>query len=78
MTVVNKNIVNTYSNLFEGLDNMTRKKLIGHLTRSLSKLPDAKERAFYKSFGAFPNDKQVEPLLSEIKSSKAFRQTAGS
>jgi len=56
---------------------MTRKKLIRKLTNSLTKQSDAKERAFYKSFGAFPNDKPVEPLLSEIKSSKAFRQTAG-
>jgi len=43
------NIINTYSKLFEGLDNMTRKKLIRNLTKSLTKQSDAKEIAFFKS-----------------------------
>jgi len=48
-TLKKTNIINTCSILFEGLDNMTRKKLIRNLTKSLTKQSDAKEIAFFKS-----------------------------
>jgi hypothetical protein len=74
MTTVAKNILNTYSKLFEGLDAISKKELINRLSKSLDKSESAKEKAFYKSFGAFPDEKPAEEIIHEIRTSRAFRQ----
>jgi hypothetical protein len=74
MTTVAKNILNTYSKLFEGLDIDSKKELMGRLSKSLSKPDTSKERAFYQSFGAFPDDKPAGQIAEEIKASRAFRK----
>ncbi|PWK80098.1 hypothetical protein LX99_00562 [Mucilaginibacter oryzae] len=72
MTAANKNIVDTYARLFEGLDTLTKLELIERLSKSLKKEKDLKESAFYKSFGAFETEKSAEDLVNEIKASRKF------
>lgn len=74
MTVANKNIVDTYSRLFEGLDSFTKLELIERLSKSLKKEKNSKEKAFFKSFGAFNSDKSAEEIVTEIKASRKFRK----
>jgi len=57
MTVANKNIIDTYSGLFEGLDAFTKLELIERLSKSLKKETNSKESAFFKSYGALPDFK---------------------
>ena len=44
MTPANKNIVDTYSGLFEGLDPFTKLELIERLSKSLKKEKNSKEK----------------------------------
>jgi hypothetical protein len=74
MTVANKNMVNTYSNLFEGLDSFTKLELIERLSKSLKKETSAKDKAFYSAFGAFPAGQSAEEITKEIKAFRKFRQ----
>lgn len=74
MTVANKNIIDTYSKLFEGLDSFTKLELIERLSKSLKKEKNSKDEAFFKSFGAFPGDKNAEEIINEIKGSRQFRE----
>jgi len=74
MTVATKNIVDTYSKLFEGLDSFTKLELIERLSKSLKKENNSKEKAFFKSFGSFPDDKSAEEITKEIKASRKFRE----
>jgi len=74
MTVANKNIVDSYSKLFEGLDTFTKLELIERLSKSLKKEKNSKDKLFYKSFGAFPADKSAEEITEEIRASRKFRQ----
>ncbi|RAJ29532.1 hypothetical protein [Pedobacter cryoconitis] len=73
MTVATKNIIDTYSYLFEGLDSFTKLELIERLTKSLKKEKNTKEKEFFKSFGAFPEDKSAETITEEIKASRSFK-----
>lgn len=74
MTVANKNIVDTYTKMFEGLDSFTKLELIARLSKSLKKEKEAKHKSFFKSFGAFPADKPAEEIAQEIKASRKFRE----
>lgn len=72
MTVTDKNIVETYSNLFEGLSSINKLELIERLSKSLKLGTKSKEKNFYKSFGAFASEKSAENIILEIKSSRKF------
>ncbi|RKR05970.1 hypothetical protein C8C83_5324 [Flavobacterium sp. 90] len=74
MTVTDKNILESYSDLFEGLSFSNKLELIERLTKSL-KTAKPKENNFYKSFGAFSSEKSAEEIISEIKSSRQFKNT---
>ncbi|WP_374172458.1 hypothetical protein [Flavobacterium tructae] len=71
MTVTDKNLLETYSNLFEGLSFSSKIELIERLTKS-TKGTKSKESNFYKSFGAFKSEKSAEEIVSEIKSNRSF------
>lgn len=73
MTIANKNIVDTYSKLFEGLDSLTKRQLIERLSKSLNKEKKSKEEAFFNSFGAFPDSRSAEEIIIEIRSTRKFR-----
>ncbi|WP_314809425.1 hypothetical protein [Capnocytophaga granulosa] len=82
MTTVEQNIVNTYARLFEGLSKFARLELIERITLSLKEEDKehkedkkAKEDTdFFNLFGAFPDDKTAEEMVTEIKSSRQFRE----
>lgn len=71
MTNTDRHIVDAYSKLFEGLNPLTKIKLIEKLTKSLKKEKISKEAEFLKSFGAFDSDKTAEELIKEIRGSKS-------
>lgn len=74
MTVANKNIVDTYSKLFEGLDSFTKLELIERLSKSLKKEKNSKDKIFFESFGAFPEDKAAEEIIDVIKDSRKYKK----
>lgn len=74
MTVTDKKILESYSDLFEGLSFNNKIELIERLTKSL-KVKKSKENNFYKSFGAFTSEKSAEEIVAEIKSNRKFKNT---
>ena len=74
MSFTDKHIVETYSNLLEGLSAGSKIKLIERLTESLKTNKNNKDNRFYKSFGAFASEKSAEEIIAEIKSSRKFKR----
>ena len=74
MTVADKYIVDTYSNLFEGLNSMSKIELIEKLLKSLKVERKTKEKAFYKSFGAFESNKSAAEISKGIKDNRKFKR----
>ena len=76
MTTVEQNIVNTYARLFENLSKFARLELIERITLSLKEEDRAhkEDKNFFNLFGAFPDDKTAEEMVTEIKSSRQFRE----
>ena len=62
MTLIDRNIVKTYSEMFEGLSSVSKIELIESLTKSLNTDKKSKEDAFYTAFGAFASDKSAEEI----------------
>ena len=67
MTYTDKNLVKTYFGLFEGLNPISKLELIELLSKSLKTEWTTKENDFYKSFGAFADDKTPEEIITDIK-----------
>ncbi len=74
MSYTDKRIIETYTGLFEGLSFDNKIDLIENLSKSLKKDSKNKDKAFYKSFGAFGSDKSVAAITKEIKASRKFRK----
>ena len=82
MTTLEQNIVNTYARLFENLSKFARLELIERITLSLKEEDRAhkedkkakEDTDFFNLFGAFPDDKTAEEMVTEIKSSRQFRE----
>ena len=74
MTYTDKHIVETYTELFEGLNSESKAELIESLSKSLKAKSTDKELEFYKSFGAFASDKSAEEIIAEIKSARKFKK----
>ena len=73
MSYTDKHIVEAYSELFEGLSYLNKLELIESLSKSLKTENTRKEKDFYKSFGAFSSERSAEDIISELKSSRNFR-----
>lgn len=73
MTYADKHIISTYSNLFKGLNAISKIELIESLTKSLKKENVKSDDKFYKSFGAFASNKSAEEIYLEIKENRKFR-----
>lgn len=73
ITYTDKNIIETYSRLFESLNAISKLELIEKLKKSLKAEIKTKDDDFYKSFGAFCDEKTSDEIISEIKSSRKFR-----
>ena len=73
MTTIDKNILESYSNLFEGLSSFNKLELIERLSRSLKSETKSKEKNFFKSFGSFGSEKSPEEITKEIKANRMFK-----
>ena len=51
---------------------MTKTELLKRLTKSLKKGTNSTDKAFYDSFGAFPDEKPAEEIIEEIRASRKF------
>ena len=74
MTVAEKYIVETYSNLFDGLNSISKIELLEKLAKSLKKGQISRDNEFYRSFGAFGSEKSAEEIIKEIKESRKFNR----
>ena len=74
MSFTEKHIVDTYLGLFEGLSPLSKQELIESLSKSLKINKVTADAKFYKSFGAFSDEKSPERIILEIKSSRKFRK----
>ena len=74
MTYTDRHIVETYSDLFEGLSSLSKIELIESLSKSLKANKKLRESNFYKSFGAFASTKSAEEIISDIKLNRKFRK----
>lgn len=72
MTITDKNIIESYSGLFEGLSAVNKLELIERLSKSLKLESKSKEKKFYKSFGSFGSEKPDEDIIFDIKSNRKF------
>lgn len=73
MSYADKHIVETYSMLFDGLSSLSKIELIEKLTKSLKREKAVKKDTFFESFGAFSGEKSAEEIISDLKSSRKFR-----
>ena len=73
MSNTDKIIIETYAGLFEGLSSLNKIELIETLSKLLKSEVVTREKAFYKSFGAFRSEKSAEDIIHVIKSSRKFR-----
>ena len=74
MTYINRHIIETYSDLFEGLSSDTKIELIETLSKSLKSNRRKRELDFYKSFGSFASKKSPEEIALEIRKARKFRK----
>ena len=72
MSYTEKQLIETYSNLFEGLSSLGKIELIQNLSKSLKKEKKSKDSKFFKSFGIFASEKSAEEISIEIKKSRSF------
>ena len=70
MTLTEKNIIENYYRLFESLNSTTKVELIERLKKSLKVDIKTKEHDFYKSFGAFSDEKSSDEIISDINPSR--------
>ncbi len=73
MSYAERQIVKSYSGLFEGLSASSKMVLIEQLSKSLKTEKKVKDEAFYKSFGTFGSEASPEEIIKEIKASRRFR-----
>jgi hypothetical protein len=73
MTYTERHIVESYSGLLEGLSSNSKLELIENLSKSIRSEKKTKDSDFYKSFGAFCSAQTAEEIITDIKSSRKFR-----
>ena len=73
MNYTEKHIIDYYSTMFSGLSPLSKIELIESLTKLLKKDKVEKVDTFYKSFGAFSDEKTAEEIVKEIKASRKFK-----
>jgi len=74
MDYTEKHIVESYTDLLEGLSPLSKIELIENLSKSLKAENKFKDGAFYQSFGAFASDKPAEDIIKDIKASRRFKK----
>jgi len=74
MTVVDRSLVKAYVDMLEGLSAERKIELIERLSETLKKDAKAKEKRFFKSFGAFGSAKPAKEIVSEMRAVRKFRK----
>ena len=74
MSYAERQIIRSYSRLFEGLSPLSKIGLIEQLSKSLKTSEKHKDTDIYKSFGAFGSEKSPEEIIKDIKASRKFRK----
>ena len=67
MTIAEKNIVETYAKLFEGLNATSKLAWLEKLAKSLKTARKRRDKAFFSAFGA---DKPAEEMAREVRESR--------
>lgn len=75
MSYTERNIIETYTMMFNGLSSLSKIELIERLTKSLKKDERKNEDSFYKSFGAFSTEKTADEIVMEIKQNRKFKNS---
>ena len=70
ITFTEKNIINNYFGLFESLNSVSKLELIEKLTKSLKIETKSKQVNFFKSFGAFSDEKSSDEIIMNKKNLK--------
>ena len=73
MNLTEKRLVESYSEIMDGLSHECKLELLEKLVHSLRTDVTPKELTFFESFGAFHSEKSAEEINSEIKKSRKFR-----
>jgi hypothetical protein len=58
----------------EGLSSSNKRELIENLSKSLEIEQEVKDKAFFKSFGAFGSKKNADEIVAEIKAERKFNR----
>jgi hypothetical protein len=74
MSFTNRHIIETYTELLDGLSETNKIELIESLSKSLKKESKKKDSAFFNSFGAFGSERKAELIIKEIRASRKFRK----
>lgn len=74
MRFTDKHIIETYSDMFEGLSISSKMELIENLKKSLKTEEVNKDKNFYESFGAFASGKSAGAIIKDIRSERKFRK----
>ena len=72
MSFTDRQIIESYEGLFEGLSSLNKIELIESLSRSLKSDLKEKDATFFNSFGAFPGNRTAEEIIEDIKASRKF------
>ena len=73
MTHAERQIIETYSELFESLNSVSKLELLERLAKSIMKGRKSKEKDFFSSFGGFVSKNPAEEIIKDIKESRKFR-----
>ena len=73
MSYTERHIIESYSLMFSELSPLSKIELIESLTKLLKRDKAEKVDTFYKSFGAFSDEKTAEEIIKEIKDSRKFK-----
>ncbi len=74
MNITDRHLVLAYSGLMEGLSSSNKRELIENLSKSLEIEQEVKDKAFFKSFGAFGSKKNADEIVAEIKAERKFNR----
>ena len=74
MTVIEKNIMDSYITLLDKLSEEAKLELIEKIKESIqSKEKKKREKKFWESFGSFESNLSAEELAADIRASRKFR-----
>lgn len=73
MTLTEKHLIETYTNLFRSLSTENKIGLQASLSKLIETEEDTTDSRFYNSFSAFPSSDSAEEIIADIKANRNFR-----